>query len=226
MATVRHLRPFPWCVPHSTAEMVARVNARSGADYGFLNLVVQSGAGSLWPISVTLEDAMKFYWRVKNFRVTTACENISVVGPAHQGAINEKNLVCFPPWPVETNVEEQNLGTVFRNASLSITWEFLIYDPDTQLFRLPLVVTFVNNAGDTSETETGSTSYWTEAGPDNIQKGSIDFLGYTLPMGGGVDFSYGAGTVEAVEYWPYDPGDGGGPIYDSATGAQLRPFPA
>ena len=26
-------------------------------------------------------------------------------------------------------------------------------------------------------------------------------------------------------YWPYDPGDGGGPIYDSATGAQLRPFP-
>jgi hypothetical protein len=34
------------------------------------------------------------------------------------------------------------------------------------------------------------------------------------------------GSVEATEYWPYDPGDGGGPIYDSATGAQLRPFPA
>jgi hypothetical protein len=32
--------------------------------------------------------------------------------------------------------------------------------------------------------------------------------------------------LEALEYWPYDPGDGGGPIYDSATGAQLRPFPA
>jgi len=26
-------------------------------------------------------------------------------------------------------------------------------------------------------------------------------------------------------YWPYDPGDGDGPIYDSATGAQLRAFP-
>ena len=33
------------------------------------------------------------------------------------------------------------------------------------------------------------------------------------------------GTLEATEYWPYDPGDGGGPIYDSATGQQLRPFP-
>lgn len=32
-------------------------------------------------------------------------------------------------------------------------------------------------------------------------------------------------NIEAVEYWPYDPEDGNGPIYDSTTGAQLRPFP-
>lgn len=31
--------------------------------------------------------------------------------------------------------------------------------------------------------------------------------------------------ISAVEYWPYDPGDGGGPIYNSTTGAQLRGFP-
>jgi hypothetical protein len=30
----------------------------------------------------------------------------------------------------------------------------------------------------------------------------------------------------SFEYWPYDPNDGLGPIYDSATGEQLRPFPA
>ena len=29
-----------------------------------------------------------------------------------------------------------------------------------------------------------------------------------------------------IKYWPYDPNDGGGPIYDSATGKQLRPFPS
>ena len=33
------------------------------------------------------------------------------------------------------------------------------------------------------------------------------------------------GTLEAVEYWPYDPGDGLGPIYDATTGAQLRASP-
>jgi len=30
---------------------------------------------------------------------------------------------------------------------------------------------------------------------------------------------------EAIEYWPYDPNDGLGPIYDSVTGQQLRAFP-
>ena len=33
-------------------------------------------------------------------------------------------------------------------------------------------------------------------------------------------------VLEAIEYWPYDPGDGGGPIYDTTTGKQLRPFPS
>ena len=34
------------------------------------------------------------------------------------------------------------------------------------------------------------------------------------------------GTLQATEYWPYDPGDGLGPVYDATTGAQLRAFPA
>jgi hypothetical protein len=34
------------------------------------------------------------------------------------------------------------------------------------------------------------------------------------------------GTLQATEYWPYDPGDGLGPVYDTTTGAQLRAFPA
>jgi hypothetical protein len=29
-------------------------------------------------------------------------------------------------------------------------------------------------------------------------------------------------TLEAIEYWPYDPGDGGGPIYSAKFGDKLR----
>jgi hypothetical protein len=32
--------------------------------------------------------------------------------------------------------------------------------------------------------------------------------------------------LEPAEYWPYDPDDGLGPIYNKDTGAQLRAFPA
>lgn len=31
--------------------------------------------------------------------------------------------------------------------------------------------------------------------------------------------------VKPARYWPYDPGDGGGPIYDTVTGRLLRGFP-
>jgi hypothetical protein len=33
-------------------------------------------------------------------------------------------------------------------------------------------------------------------------------------------------TIKPHSYWPYDPNDGLGPIYDSETGEQLRAFPA
>ena len=42
-----------------------------------------------------------------------------------------------------------------------------------------------------------------------------NFYGYNLQL-----------DISPSEYWPYDPGDGLGPIYDSTTGEQLRPFPA
>ena len=65
---------------------------------------------------------------------------------------------------------------------------------------------------------------------------------YSLPLTGTTTLDLGAfGTLEwgayggtspvtieikAIEFWPYDPNDGLGPIYNSATGAQIRTFPA
>jgi hypothetical protein len=51
---------------------------------------------------------------------------------------------------------------------------------------------------------------------------------YLKPFRFGDEDTFLAGSVDIsiAEYWPYDPGDGGGPIYDSATGEQLRPFPS
>ena len=65
---------------------------------------------------------------------------------------------------------------------------------------------------------------------------SYNFLGKTYstdiyaynPLYTGSAFGYTLSinaSLEAIEYWPYDPKDGFGPIYDKDTGAQLRPFP-
>lgn len=39
-----------------------------------------------------------------------------------------------------------------------------------------------------------------------------------------IDEQISSVIMEPIEFWPYNPGDGGGPIYDKTTGSQLRPF--
>jgi hypothetical protein len=50
----------------------------------------------------------------------------------------------------------------------------------------------------------------------------VDYLTYNITLRNGA----GIVVMRPQEYWPYDPGDGGGPIYDTTTGQQLRPFPS
>ena len=57
--------------------------------------------------------------------------------------------------------------------------------------------------------------------------GSIDGNPLTIVLTSPSNSNSLAGTltIEPYEFWPYDPGDGDGPVWDSATGAELRdPF--
>ena len=65
--------------------------------------------------------------------------------------------------------------------------------------------------------------------PGSVSGGTIIMDGLTLPswlFGQFAPITSGSITITASEYWPYDPGDGKGPIYDSVTGEQLRGFPS
>ena len=65
--------------------------------------------------------------------------------------------------------------------------------------------------------------------PGGVSGGTIIMDGLTLPswlFGQFAPITSGSITITASEYWPYDPGDGKGPIYDSVTGEQLRGFPS
>ena len=241
MASVRHLGLFPWCVPRSIEELVVHSTNRSGFDHDFLNDLVPPGAGSLWPIALSLEKTLNLFWRIKTLRLIASNPELTTIIEMSASNVSEKNLVCIPPFPIEfEGVISFREGPQDNDlewfASFAITWDYLLYDEELNKYHIPLIVGFNEGAGDVFSTAYSRSDWLQNDAEGSSQAGSIDFLGEQLNMGFdpyphcGVNrdqpcFQYAAGAIEVAEWWPYDPGDGGGPIYDSATGAQLRPFP-
>jgi len=198
-----------------------------------------SGGGNIqpiadWPLEFdpsyfiegNLDMVMALYWRVRAFEVIA---NTFVGGNSYSdtftmrigdedgetsGLATETDLVCgFTDWYLRTSY-----GITEFSSELGAAY---VDDSDNYF------VTFVINDGEESYRSNYDPDY--DFGTNGTWE--LNFSGYsitkplyrTLPAGVG-----GRGTasivMNAVEYWPYDPGDGDGPIYDSTTGAQLREF--
>jgi len=80
-------------------------------------------------------------------------------------------------------------------------------------------------------TDTSSDSGWSGGIPLNNAFADFPgvtfnatFDGFTLPVYAAFDITTLSGTLEITpnEFWEYDPSDGGGPIYDSTDGSELR----
>lgn len=243
MASVRHLGLFPWCVPKGIDGLIAFL----GLEYSYLAEYAQ-GAGSAWPVAFTRDQAMNLFWRVKSIRVTSPQAIVSQVGKVDPAFTSEteKDLVCFANTEMETTVQaRETIVTELANNDtridtvegfFSITWRFMFFDESIGKYWMPVRVTFFDS---TTNPPGLSLSDYILNGDGTERAGdSIDFFGVPLTLGENSVANtcgnsgnepcaqFAAGTVEAAEYWPYNPEDGGGPIYDSATGAQLRAFPA
>ena len=233
MATVRHLGLFPWCVPRGIDGLIASL----GPEYSYL-ADLEQGAGTLWPVAFTRDQALNLFWKVKSIRVTSPQEIVSEVGKvdATPQSETEKNLVCFANGEMQTYVraytEIPDSGIV--QGSLSISWNFMFFDESIEQYWMPVNVDFTDDT--LSPNGFGYSSYVENPGSGAEFGGNIEFFGSQLPMGFANANNCGinedeacsqfvTGTIDVEEYWPYDPNDGGGPIYNSATGAQLRPFP-
>jgi hypothetical protein len=95
-------------------------------------------------------------------------------------------------------------------------------------FFIPVLINLSVRSGDGQFDYQSGSSIGNLSGSDKSILWEInDSLGsVSRPFRFGGDEASGTITITASEYWPYDPGDGLGPIYDSATGAQLRGFPS
>lgn len=230
MAEVRHLGLFPWCVPVGINGLISSL----GPQYSYL-AELEQGAGHLWPVAFTQDQALNLFWRVKSIRVTSPQNIVSAVGKVDSTfqSATETDLVCSAN--TETNIQAY---TLFSNnivqGSLSIVWQFMFFDQLIQKYWMPVRVDFTDDT--LLPLGYGYTDYIMNAGSGAEFGGNISFFGVELPLGFPNATNCGIngdqpctqlalGTIEAEEYWPYDPNDGGGPIYDSTTGAQLRAFP-
>ncbi len=218
MATVRQLGLFPWCTTYHTTQDI--------------------GAGTLWPIGLTKSQMLKFYWLLKKIKLTSEDASLVTIGEhtdffPFNPERTEKNLVCAPTGDV------QIVGGDFPFNFFEIWWSQTLYIESTSLFYPYFRLQFLDQelVTPTRGRSVVADSYWKSytSGTTPTEGGVIDFFGEELSMGYGFSVDtgtgsapqrYGPGAIAAEEYWPYDPGDGGGPIYDSSTGEQLRDFPS
>jgi len=206
MASVRHINLFPFCVEPTDNSNLTR------------------------EMAVSRDLALSLWWRVKNWSVDEA--ELTVIPEddppyAYDMPTGTMTMVT-PPTAIESekklvcNFNRQfDVGgpDPFNDVSIILrirpgaeqSGELIKMEVDV-LANLYTLQLFYANGSPTVANEIGIGSIETEAGI------------VTFPIGS--DFNGSASLViSAAEYWPYDPGDGGGPIYDSGTGAQLRSFP-
>ena len=236
MATVTHLGLFPWCVPQSTKQLAQYLSENNSPVADYIAEIDHPRDNIVgWPVKLTLAQIMKLYWRVKTVRVAAPEPSVFTVGQVVSSAASEKDLVCHN-FDEEIDIiadRPDNDGDDFLDnfggALLALSWSFTIYDPEEDRFYMNMVASFGSVVDPLAG---GSTIRVTDGQPVG---GQIDFFGaqLTLYTPLGVDseigeitpLTYAAGSITAEEYWPYDPEDGGGPIYDSVTGERLRDYP-
>jgi hypothetical protein len=214
MASVRHLGLLPFCFSDSAAN----------GGYGSTTL----GTSSPYPIGVNLETLLRWYWKVKRWTVQanltgTGIRNIPVSTSVEATFFNgnnnsselttEKQLVCQRSvvYPGDDGSGQGLLMRMFDEGVQEVE----------ELYYPSLSVSYSNGAG-----IVGTVGVEPQG---QVSGGTITMDGLSIPSliyGQFNPIISGSITITASEYWPYDPNDGGGPIYDSTTGAQLRGFPS
>jgi len=230
MATVRHLGLFPWCIPRDEPE----VNAPP----------LPPPQDGTWFFGLTQNELMLLYWRIKKLRLYTANPALYVDGLVCPWAESEKDLVCtdywdtqlFSYWQIDNypeppdDDEAPSPTGLFHGAEFSITFPWTFYSTENNLYYL-----YCYGIWSSSDSRDPDPNNWVSGAAQTnyvaVESGSFGgnatLLGKNWAAGHDSENTFfEAGSIVPIEYWPYDPGDGLGPIYNSATGAQLRPFPA
>jgi hypothetical protein len=252
MATVRHLGLFPEPFSEKCPTLVNTQDIIIGNLEFSGDLISQAAQLNAW---MTLDQVMAFIWRVKTWRIThSSSYTLSYAGPfpldfdelkdnykvdesfPPNFVTDEKQLSCglYFEWSESDNVfgnrNDISQSHGYRPAQINYHAPTNMFRPYIGVFRFGQA-RFYPNIFEPSEVGFDDhPPFYGEVGSVTLQMSAVGYL-QSFPIYAYIDpndeieasFSH---TIAAEEYWPYDPNDGLGPIYDSATGEQLREFPA
>lgn len=193
---------------------------------------------------MTLEQATAFVWRVKSWKTvhssfTSYLYEDEVVTKSNEFEQIFQSTKVFS-FPSENPINESQLvcglrSPEFGNGVLGFNAGSFSYHPPTNSFRPDMFMhlrgggfqNFYPSIFDPFGLTDDLLIFFGEVGSITLQIGAVGY-NQSLPVYGyfvrtAVSSSFNQ-TIVPNEYWPYDPEDGGGPIYDSITGEQLRDF--
>jgi hypothetical protein len=200
-------------------------------------------------IRLNLEDTMAFFWRVKTWQIETHFTGFSVTHSTVDYLLpqnvnppeDERQLICeFYSFACDIRVEATKTAQslppfgpyeYIHRWSTFLSWSLggnvPIYHPQSQNFSIKFFDSafYFYGQGVRQPEHLGNLQFKFIARQGEYVPEYNSVAGESRPELTEND-SVGYFILKPAEYWPYDPGDGLGPIYDSATGAQLRPFPA
>ena len=179
---------------------------------------VDVGPGTRYPVKFSLFQLFKLYWRWKNGQYTITYNNGSdplVYSPRVSSdggltvAVSETDLVC-PKWSISSG-GVINIFDSYGGSPDKCRYSDGGYWPAVSIIGIE----------DDSPFRVIYSSY---ASVLNGKAADFEIMGVDIPLyygePGGLGYTMSCDT-DFEKYWPYDPGDGEGAMYDEDTGELL-----
>lgn len=231
-------------------DLFPRETVPSYVGYGKTNTV---GSGTLHPVGMSLENAMKACWRVRRWdaEVDTVYLLFQKAGWQQQGnglGNNEHDMPCmtrlreFRQYDAQTTpglsqyaeIECNFFSTVFTGGTLGEPAPPAPGFTDIELvtFRYdlwwPMLFFGFHLQQDLPTFALTQMSTWDDG--SHLIAGTLTFMGYPVDLyrtatGFGTDFISATMRPSTLpnSHWSYAPTSGGAPVFDTTTGAQIGP---
>jgi hypothetical protein len=172
------------------------------------------GSGTTHPLGMSLENAMKLYWRIKKIKLTTP--RASATALAESTKQSEKFLVCTPN-PI-AGTASYFTTEIFRFTDISVFFQTPFIYKYNDLYYPNFSLSFIDQEIDpVGPTITNGQFFTNKIEIDYSVYSTYNFLGlgevdlYAFNIIGSPEL----GSVEVDEYWSY------GGTYNTSTGLPL-----